>query len=258
MSDAMAAEFDTVAEWTAQVARRLGRDYYLPAACRGSGSPAALDWLISALELRAGDTLLDCGAGVGGPAAYAVQNRRVLPLLIEPLAGACRASATLFGLPVVQAAGSDLPVADHAVDAAWSLGVLCTMQDQLGLLSELRRVVRPPGRIGLLVYVATKQIPEHDLPEGNRFPSSAALAEFFDHAGLMVIDHRSAAGLVAAPHDWQWREDEVEAEIKRVHGHQEAWTLAEQQAASMADLIADGSVAAGLFSLRHRSVPADR
>ena len=32
MTDAMEAEFDTVAEWTAQVAAELGPHYHLPAA----------------------------------------------------------------------------------------------------------------------------------------------------------------------------------------------------------------------------------
>ena len=40
-SDPMEAEFDTVAEWTAQVAADLGR--ICSAACRGSGQPVALD-----------------------------------------------------------------------------------------------------------------------------------------------------------------------------------------------------------------------
>ena len=43
--DPMEAEFDTVAEWTAEVAAGLGPEYLVPAACRGSGKPAALDWL---------------------------------------------------------------------------------------------------------------------------------------------------------------------------------------------------------------------
>ena len=45
MTDAMEAEFDLVAEWTRQAVRRLGEDHALPAACQGSASPAALDWL---------------------------------------------------------------------------------------------------------------------------------------------------------------------------------------------------------------------
>jgi hypothetical protein len=38
--DPMEAEFDTVADWTARVAADLGPEYYIPAACRGSGQPA--------------------------------------------------------------------------------------------------------------------------------------------------------------------------------------------------------------------------
>ena len=89
MSDAMSAEFDTVAEWTADVAAELGPDHHVPAGCRGSGSPAALDWLVERLDLASGETLVDCGAGVGGPAAYAAQRSEVRPLLVEPEPGAC-------------------------------------------------------------------------------------------------------------------------------------------------------------------------
>ena len=37
VSGPLAAEFGTVAEWTALVAARLGPDYAIPAACRGTG-----------------------------------------------------------------------------------------------------------------------------------------------------------------------------------------------------------------------------
>jgi hypothetical protein len=43
IDDPMEAEFDTVAEWTALVAADLGPEYYIPAACRGSGQPPP-DW----------------------------------------------------------------------------------------------------------------------------------------------------------------------------------------------------------------------
>src|SRR6185437_15326546 len=71
IDDPMTAEFDTVAEWTAQVAADLGPEYYVPAACRGSGQPVALDWLLDGLRPGPDDLMLDVGAGVGGPAAYA-------------------------------------------------------------------------------------------------------------------------------------------------------------------------------------------
>jgi SAM-dependent methyltransferase len=245
----MAAEFGTVAEWTAKAAVALGPDYYLPAACRGSGSPAALDWLIDSLDLSEGDLLLDCGAGVGGPAAYAMQ-RGTHPLLVEPEAEACRAAKALFSLPVVRAAGSDLPFADGVFDAAWALGVLCTTRDQTGMLTELRRVVRPAGRIGLLVYVATTELPKDKQPEGNSFPTMAALQDVVDRSALVIVDQMLAADLGDAPEDWQRRVDALEAELARAYGHQRAWQVAERQSDRIGELIANAEVRATLLSLR--------
>ena len=54
MSEALSAEFDVVAGWTAEVAADLGADYHLAAACRGSGNQAALAWLVDQL-CTAGD-----------------------------------------------------------------------------------------------------------------------------------------------------------------------------------------------------------
>ncbi|UXA20046.1 methyltransferase domain-containing protein [Mycobacterium sp. SMC-4] len=250
MSDAMSAEFDTVAEWTAQVCTRLGADYYLPAACRGSGSPQALDWLITGVGAVPGATLLDAGAGVGGPAAYAVHTSSVHPVLVEPEAGACRAALRLFGFPVVQGSGSALPVADGVIDAAWSLGVLCTMADQLGLLTELRRVVRPGGGIGLLVFIATRDITADEQPEGNEFPTEESLHRLFDRAGLTVLEEQIAAELGASPDDWERRADEVEAQMAARYGEDDAWKAARRQSERMGVLLGDGAVVGTLFTLR--------
>jgi len=245
----MEAEFDTVASWTAQVALDLGPSFYIPAGCRGSGSPAALDWLMEQLELRPGEVLLDSGAGVGGPAAYAVKQRSVQPVLVEPEAGACRASRSLFGLPVVQASAADLPFADESFDAAWSLGVLCSMAEQLSLLTELRRVVREPGRIGLLVFVATSSEPL-DQPEGNNFPTAPALAELVDRAGLRVETRRSTADMPAIPQRWQHQVDAVSDELSRRHHRERGWQLAERQSSAIGTLLETGAVTGELLLLR--------
>ena len=68
-----------------------------------------VDWLIDELNLTAEESLLDCGAGDGGPAAYAAQAVGVTPLRVEPEDdGGCRAARTLFGFRWVQAVGSAL------------------------------------------------------------------------------------------------------------------------------------------------------
>jgi SAM-dependent methyltransferase len=248
----MDAEFDTVAEWTARVATELGPDYYVPAGCRGSGSPAALDWLIDELGLSANETMLDCGAGVGGPAAYAAQKAGVSPLLVEPEAGGCRAARTLFGFPTVQAVGSALPLADAAVDAAWSLGVLCTTPDQLDLLRELRRTVRAPGRIGLLVFVAREPVSSKQ-PEGNNFPTPDALTAMVEDAGLEILTWRSTADLPAAPQQWDERVDAVADALEARYGATQAWRVAERQSKQIADLLSEGAVTGELVVLRHAS-----
>ncbi|MCG5431267.1 class I SAM-dependent methyltransferase [Mycobacterium sp. MYCO198283] len=251
MTDPMSAEFDTVAEWTAEAARALGPEHYIPAGCRGSGSPAALEWLIDGLELADGATLLDCGAGVGGPAAYAAHRRSVRPVLVEPEAGACRAARTLFGYPVVQGSADALPIADASVDAGWSLGVMCTMTAQLELLTELRRVVRPGGRIGLLVFVATSSDPDGQ-PEGNKFPTVASLKQLISDASLRIDSWSGTAELPSAPDEWQQRVQAVEDLLAQRHGHEEVWQVAEEQSARMGRLLRDQEVTGELLVLSRR------
>ncbi|KUI24812.1 SAM-dependent methyltransferase [Mycobacterium sp. IS-1742] len=250
MTEAMDAEFDTVAEWTAQVAADLGPDYYIPAGCRGSGSPAALDWLIEQLQLTPDDSLLDCGAGVGGPAAYAAEAVSLRPLLVEPEAGACRAARTLFGFPVIRAVGSALPLADASVDAAWSLGVLCTTPHQLELLTEMRRTVRPPGRIALLAFVSREPLLTKQ-PEGNHFPARGDLIELIAEAGLRIEKWRGTADLPAIPRTWTDRVDAVTEALAERHGASRAWQLAERQSGRIADLLAEGAVTGEMLVLRH-------
>lgn len=250
MSEAMEAEFDTVAEWTAQVAAELGPDYHVPAGCRGSGSPAALDWLIEQMRLAPGDVLLDCGAGVGGPAAYAAQARSVQPVLVEPEAGACRAAKRLFGFPVVRADGSVLPMGDSSFDAAWSLGVLCTTPDQLALLAELRRIVRAEGRIGLLAFIAHRDIPSNHV-EGNRFPTPHRLSELVERSGLRVEQRLGTADLPAIPETWDKRVETVTKALAERHGHTRVWQLAERQSSRIAELLKAGALTGELLVLRH-------
>ncbi|MGV0849050.1 class I SAM-dependent methyltransferase [Mycolicibacterium phlei] len=250
MSEAMEAEFDTVAEWTATVAAALGPEYYVPAGCRGSGSPAALDWLIEHMGLSSGDELLDCGAGVGGPAAYAAQASSVRPVLVEPELGACRAARRLFGHPVVCALGSALPVADASFDAAWSLGVLCTTPDQLVLLRELRRIARPGGRIGLLVFVAHRDLPDGCLPDNN-FPTPDRLDDLLNRAGLTVQQRLCTADLPAISQQWTDRAARVEAALAERYGHTEAWRLAEESSGQIGQLLEDGTLSGELLVVRN-------
>ena len=250
MTEAMEAEFDTVAAWTAEVAAKLGPDYHVPAGCRGSGSPAALDWLIDRMGLGPGVRLLDSGAGVGGPAAYAAQSHSVLPVLVDPEIGACCAAKKLFGFPVACADGSALPVPDQSFDAAWLLGVLCTTANQRALLEELRRTVCTGGRIGVLAFVAHREIARDELA-GNHFPTSDGLLELVERSGLKVEDWKGTSALPPIPETWSRRVETVEKALGDRYGHQEAWRLAERQSSAIANLLDDGALTGELLVLRH-------
>ena len=239
-SDAMEAEFDTVAGWTEEAVRALGPEYAIPAGCRGSGSEGALRWLADRLALEPGTRMLDSGAGVGGPAGWLAAERGPAPVCAEPMAAAVRASRRLFGLRSVVALGQQLPFADGAFDAAWCLGVLCTTSDKAEALAELRRVLADGGRLGLLVFVADGPLPP-PLPEGNEFPSEEELLALLTAAGF-ELQERTDADLGDSPPELAERADAVDAEVARRHGEDPAFQPAQENAKRVGRLLSSGEL----------------
>ncbi|WP_141585762.1 class I SAM-dependent methyltransferase [Actinomadura sp. WMMA1423] len=249
IAPAMAAEFDDVAGWTADAVEHLGERYAIPAACRGSADPAGLAWLAEACELTAGTRLLDVGAGVGGPAAWAAERFGVRPLLLEPMPSACRAAARLFGLPVVTAEGGRIPLRGGSVDAAWCLGVLDTVQDKAAVLSEIHRVLRPGAPLGLLAVVA-RHPTVLPAPEGNLFPTGRELAELLTGTGFDLIERIDRPG--GAPLSWTRRAERAAATVAAAHGTDRAHSLAVRQGQSLTRLLAAGEISMRLIHSRRR------
>lgn len=246
LDEPMEAEFDRLAAWTEQVVAELGPQYAIPAACRGSGSPANLAWLAEALEVTPDDRFLDAGAGLGGPAAWLAERFEVVPTLTEPMPAAATASRRLFGLPTAVAWAQQLPFAAGSFDAAWCLGVLCTTVDKAAVLGELRRVLSAQGRLGLLVFVQVA--PEvREAPVGNSFPRQEELAGLLDAAGFCQLQDVAAASLPAAPVAWRTRADRVEDLLGARHRDDPAWKQATDQEDRIGRLIARGEVAARLL-----------
>jgi len=246
-SEVMSDEFDRAAAWTEQVVAELDPGYAIPAACRGSGSPANLAWLAEALEVRADDRFLDAGAGLGGPAAWLAHRFGVRPVLAEPMPRAAAASRRMIGLPGVVAWAEHLPFATGRFDVAWCLGVLCTTARKASVLAELRRVLTPAGRLGLLVFVRTCSAPPPDAPAGNSFPGDGELAGLLEAAGFCPIQEIDAADLGAAPIPWRLRTDRVEAVLGERHRGDAAWKRVADQEERMGRLLARGDVAARLL-----------
>ena len=248
-SDAMVDEFDTVAGWTATAIEALGPDHAIAGACRGSGVPSALAWFVEHLGLRAGETLLDVGAGVGGAAEFAARTSDVDVVLVDPMFEACRAARRVFDRPSVVADGALLPFADNTFDAVWALGVLCTVPDQPAMLRELRRVASArTGRVGLLVFVAVGDV--RGGPEGNDFPTQRALQQMLDDAGLQVDARTTLSDLPGPPETWRDQVTRVEDLVAHDHGDDPRWQSARDQESAISALIRDGGVVGALFSLR--------
>ncbi len=237
MTEALENEFDLVATWTEEVVKDLGQDYAIAAACRGSGSPASLAWLAEALEVPLAHRMLDAGSGIGGPAAWLAGHCGVTPICAEPMRGAARAARRLFGLPSAAANGTALPFPDGAFDAAWCLGVLDTAGDKTALLAEVRRVLGPTGRLGLLAFLAAGELPP-PLPEGNEFCTAAELDALLHTAGFRVLQTVPAASLQDAPVAWKVRADRVEDRLAERHAGDPRWEGVEEQSARIGKLIA--------------------
>ncbi|WP_109643035.1 class I SAM-dependent methyltransferase [Lentzea atacamensis] len=245
---AMVAEFDDVAGWTADAVEQLGCRHAIPAACRGSADPAALAWLAEACELGPGATLLDVGAGVGGPAAWAAQRFGVQPILLEPMPTAGRAAARLFGLPVITADGRRIPLRTGSVDAAWWLGVLCTVEDKAAVLREIHRVLRPGAPLGLLAVVAEGPLTALAVPEGNHFPTRPQLADLLAGTGFRLVEQVRPAG--RTPRSWSRHAARVTALVTAQHRTEPAHALAARQGERFTHLFATGRIATWLVHAR--------
>lgn len=245
---AMDAEFDTMASWVADAVAELGPEHALPAACRGSGSPEGLLWLADAMGVRRDATLLDVGAGSGGPAALLTSLRGAVTVLAEPMPDACRAARRLFGAAVLVAGGEALPVGDARVDHAWSVGVLDTVEDKAAHAAELARVVPGGATVGVLVYAA-ESLPADEQPEGNHLVPLAEVERVLGAAGL-VVERRALVDDFETPEEWRARAARVEEVVERDHGDEEAWQVADRQHRAMAGLLADGAVVGHLLACR--------
>ena len=128
-------------------------------------------WWYRALHARLIDALsgingrvLDGGCGTGGLLAALRARRPDLSLVgLEWSAAGARRAAIKAGVPIVRGSINALPFADGSFDAAVSADVLSHAAVEPGTaLSELRRVLRPGGRLVINMPAYTWLLSAHD------------------------------------------------------------------------------------------------
>jgi ubiquinone/menaquinone biosynthesis C-methylase UbiE len=126
---------------------------------------ASPERILGEFGLEAGERVLELGPGIGyysREAARRVGSGGLLVCLDIQLAmlRAVRtrlAAAGHGGAALVQASGLDLPVRSASLDRIFLIGVLGELPDRPRTISELRRVLRPGGRLSI-----SEQFPDPD------------------------------------------------------------------------------------------------
>jgi SAM-dependent methyltransferase len=157
-------------------------------------------------EARAGERVLDLGCGAGRFVA-ALRGAGADPVGVEIAEAALeRARANVPGadLRLLEADGS-LPLEHASVDLVWCSEVLEHIADTEHALLEVRRVLRPGGRVLITVpfhgrakaaLIALLRFDRHFDPTGQhlRFYTRSSLARTLDRAGFEEIDVRPWGG----------------------------------------------------------------
>jgi SAM-dependent methyltransferase len=106
------------------------------------------------------DRVVEIGAGAGANLRYLPTGTRVTA--IEPstaMHGRLRRRARRYGieLEIEPSPAETLPVEDAAVELVISSLVLCTVADPLAAVAEIRRVLRPGGRLVFIEHVIARR-----------------------------------------------------------------------------------------------------
>jgi ubiquinone/menaquinone biosynthesis C-methylase UbiE len=150
-----------------QLARQAAKRYQqiLEPAILGPAARA----LVDSANLRAGETVLDVGCGTGAAARFAATrvspSGRVVGIDINPdMIQMAKSLPPANGLAIewyVQSA-YQLPVNDQTVDVALFAQTLQFLDDKPRALSEVKRALKPGGRIALGLWCDVRKNPYFD------------------------------------------------------------------------------------------------
>jgi ubiquinone/menaquinone biosynthesis C-methylase UbiE len=116
----------------------------------------ATEELARMLAPKPGQTLVDIGSGLGGPSRYLakvwgcrVNGADLTPEFVEVASELARRVGLSDKVDFRQGSALELPFADGSFDLAWSQNVAMNIADRPRYYAEMRRVLRPGGRLAI-------------------------------------------------------------------------------------------------------------
>jgi ubiquinone/menaquinone biosynthesis C-methylase UbiE len=150
--------------------------------------------LLDAVDLRASESVLDIATGPGTVARLAAvrvgpQGRVLATDIAQPMLDIAKAKALLPGAAEIHyqlSPATPLPSPSAAFDVVLCQQGLQFFPDRIGALREMRRVLKPGGRVGIAVWV---EIERNQLYQAY-------------HAALRATAPAQLADLITAPFSW--------------------------------------------------------
>ncbi|HEX2053651.1 MAG TPA: methyltransferase domain-containing protein [Actinomycetota bacterium] len=171
------------------------------------GPRATID-LAEAAELEDGESVLDVGCGLGGPARMIAARYGCRVTAIDITPEYCEVTRELnrrVGLQdriVVQEANATaLPFEDRSFDVVWTMHVSMNVAEKQVMYDQFARVLKQGGRLAFFDLIAGKGDPHYPVPWADdrsisHLPSEPELRLYLSTAGLHVRiwDDVTAAG----------------------------------------------------------------
>jgi len=142
----------------------------------GCGNPTAV------ADLRPGETVLDLGSGGGidvllsarrvGPTGFAYGLDMTDEMLALARANASKAGAT--NVEFIKGQIEQIPLPDASIDVIISNCVINLSADKTAVITEMFRVLKPGGRLGISDVVAENHLSEQDRLERGSFAGCIA------------------------------------------------------------------------------------